>query len=46
MSENEAENPKLRLLNTLKQEQTAIGTFMMLKGVRAAQIIARTGLDV
>jgi hypothetical protein len=46
MSQNATQNPKLRLLNTLMRDQTAIATFMLLKGVRAAQIVSRTGLDV
>ena len=46
MSGNSTVNPKLRLLNALKQDQAAFATFMLLKGVRAAQIIAHTDLDV
>ncbi|KAI1452446.1 Pyruvate/Phosphoenolpyruvate kinase-like domain-containing protein [Annulohypoxylon moriforme] len=38
-------SPKLRLLNALKKDQPTFGTFMALKGMRAAQIVAHTGLD-
>ncbi|KAF3067396.1 5-keto-4-deoxy-D-glucarate aldolase [Daldinia childiae] len=38
-------NPKLRLRNILEKDHVAIATFMTLKGVRAAQIIAHTGVD-
>ncbi|KAL1863415.1 hypothetical protein Plec18167_000508 [Paecilomyces lecythidis] len=38
-------NPNLRLLNALKQGDKAIGTFMLFKGARTAQVVARTGLD-
>jgi 4-hydroxy-2-oxoheptanedioate aldolase len=41
-----AVNPKLRLLNMLKQGQTVIATFMMFNGARTAKIVAHTGLDV
>ena len=36
----------LRLFNSLKNGQTVFATFMLLKGARAAQVIANTGLDV
>ncbi|MCJ1301863.1 hypothetical protein MMC08_004664 [Hypocenomyce scalaris] len=42
---NTTANHKLRLMNMLKQDQAAIGTFMIFKGVRTAQIVAHTGLD-
>ncbi|KAK3697394.1 hypothetical protein LTR37_017456 [Vermiconidia calcicola] len=37
--------PKLRLQNALKQQQPVFATFMALKGMRAAQVVAYTGLD-
>ena len=46
MSGNTTANSKLRLMNMLKQDQAAIATFMIFKGVRTAQIVAHTGLDV
>ena len=47
MSEEPTTNPKLRLRNILLQGKTpAIATFMMLKGARAAQVVANTGVDV
>ncbi|KAI1084313.1 Pyruvate/Phosphoenolpyruvate kinase-like domain-containing protein [Whalleya microplaca] len=45
MVSNSTPNPKLRLKNTLEQRHVAIATFMTLKGARAAQIIAHTGMD-
>lgn len=39
-------SPRLRLMNALRQGQPAIATFMALKGMRTAQVVARTGLDV
>ena len=36
----------LRLKNTLAQGRPAFATFTVLKGVRAAQIVSHTGLDV
>ncbi|KAI2776107.1 Pyruvate/Phosphoenolpyruvate kinase-like domain-containing protein [Daldinia loculata] len=36
-------NPNLRLRNILEREDVAIATFITLKGVRTAQIIAHTG---
>ena len=37
---------ELRLLNALKNGDTVMATFMLLKGTRAAQLLANTGLDV
>lgn len=34
-----------KLLNTLRNGQTAMTTFLALKGVRHAQVVAHTGLD-
>lgn len=39
-------NPKLKLLDMLRQGQPVMSTFMALKGMRLAQIVANTGLDV
>lgn len=39
-------NTKLRLKNTLDENKVAIVTFMTLKGVRTAQIVSDTGVDV
>lgn len=36
----------LRLLGLLGQNQTAFATFMALPGMRTAQVVAHTGLDV
>lgn len=33
-------------MNLLGQGKPAFGTFMALKGLRSAQVVARTGLDV
>ena len=45
MSEEPTANPKLRLRSLLLQGKTpAIATFMMLKGARAAQVVANTGV--
>ncbi|KAK8845536.1 hypothetical protein IAR55_006251 [Kwoniella newhampshirensis] len=38
-------NPKLRLLNKLRQNEGVIATFSVLKGVRNAQILAHSGVD-
>ncbi|TVY20390.1 2-dehydro-3 [Lachnellula arida] len=46
INDNASVNPKLRLFNMLKAGHGAIATFMTLKGVRAAQVIAHTGVDV
>jgi 4-hydroxy-2-oxoheptanedioate aldolase len=37
---------KLRLLNALNQGKPSFATFMALKGMRSAQVIAHTGMDV
>ena len=39
-------NSKLGLLNKLRQNKIVIATFVLLKGVRAAQVLAHTGVDV
>lgn len=39
-------NPKLKLLNMLDQGQPVMATFMAMRGMRLAQIVANTGLDV
>lgn len=46
MSDSPPINPKLRLLNSLKRNEGVIGTFTVLKGVRNAQVLAHTGVDV
>ena len=46
MSHNIKANRQLRLLNALKAGETVFATFMLLKGMRTAQLIANTGLDV
>ncbi|KAI1392695.1 Pyruvate/Phosphoenolpyruvate kinase-like domain-containing protein [Hypoxylon trugodes] len=38
-------NPRLRLKNLLDEKKVIIATFMTLKGVRTAQIVAQTGVD-
>ncbi|KAK5120784.1 hypothetical protein LTR85_005850 [Meristemomyces frigidus] len=46
MSTIHSVNPKLRLLNLLRQgNQAAIATFMTLKSSKASQIIVNTGVD-
>lgn len=39
-------NPKLKLLNMFDQGQPVMSTFMAMRGMRLAQIVANTGLDV
>lgn len=39
-------NSKLRLKNLLDKNETTLGTFGTLQGARAAQVLARTGVDV
>lgn len=40
------QNPRLRLLNTLRKHELALMTFIAIPSVRHAQIVAMTGLDV
>lgn len=40
------QNPRLRLLNTLRRNKFALMTFMAIPSVRHAQIIALCGFDV
>lgn len=40
------QNPRLRLLNTLRSKMPALMTFIAIPSVRHAQIVALTGLDV
>lgn len=40
------QNPRLRLLNTLRSKKPALMTFIAIPSVRHAQIVALTGLDV
>lgn len=40
------QNPRLRLLNTLRSKTPALMTFIAIPSVRHAQIVALTGLDV
>lgn len=40
------QNPRLRLLNALRNHELALMTFIAIPSVRHAQIVAMTGLDV
>ncbi|KAG9948020.1 Phosphoenolpyruvate/pyruvate domain-containing protein, partial [Aureobasidium melanogenum] len=39
------QNPRLRLLNTLRKHELALMTFIAIPSIRHAQIVAMTGLD-
>lgn len=46
MSMINGSNRSLKLHQGLKEGSTVFATFMVLKGGRAAQVVANTGLDV